>query len=104
MASIKITPEDLTRLSHEFEDASRSIRGNLSMIMHLMSRLDSSWQGRVIDEYMQRIEKESQHSENLAQVLLMVSDTLRKASQAYQESEDQLTSRISDMFPLPSDK
>ena len=98
MSRIMVTPEELSRLSAEFDMAASSVLENVLSIKNLTAQLNGSWEGEISTAYTQKIETEIQHSENLSQILLALSDELRRVSQSYQLCESDLTSKIADLF------
>lgn len=100
MASIKITPDELGRLSYEFSQVSLQIGANIRAVKDLLAQLDSSWSENPAYQLTDKINQQLANTQQLTEGLTALSECLRETQQQYRMAEESIASSIASQFRI----
>ena len=95
MAAIKVTSEELQRVSSSLQSGSEDVSQRLaSMESQVRALVDADWQGAASDSFRDLYEKWHRGARDVKEALDGISQMLAGAARTYQETEDQLASQL----------
>ena len=95
MAAIKVTSEDLQRVSSQLAAGSEDVSQRLaSMESQVRALVDADWQGAASDSFRDLYEKWHRGARDVKEALDGISQMLANAARTYQETEDQLAAQL----------
>lgn len=100
MASIKVTPDELGRLSYEFSQVSLQIGANIYAVKELLTCLESSWSGNPAHHLTDEINQQLANTQQLTEGLIALSECLREAQQQYLMAEESIAGSIASHFRI----
>jgi WXG100 family type VII secretion target len=95
MSAIKVTAEDLSRVSGSLRTGAEDIQGKLSSMESQVNALISAdWQGSASSAFNDLYTKWHSGAKQLREALDGISQMLQKSGDAYQQTEDQIASQL----------
>lgn len=98
MSCIKITPDELGRLSYEFNEVSLQIDANIRAVKELLVHLDSSWSGNPVVQLTDEINHQLANTQRLTESLTALSKYLGETQQQYRMLEESTADSIASQF------